>query len=139
MCLLAHSCEAQLLLSFMAKSPQSPRAQKLHVWHGVACLPLSRDRGLRGIRGSGAAASGQRPYPDSWIQLNSKFTICPNSPWGWNLLCLRDKLFCIPLYLTYTEPFSFISSPSCIIPATSYSLEIALFNIFLHFDCYAIF
>lgn len=120
-----------------------PKRRCSLIQHRAAWLPLSLDRDLRGIWGFGGAASGQRPYPDSvvlalgssWIQ---NLPYAP-TPMGMKSSLFERQMVLDPPLLTCVESFPFIWSPSCIIPAINYSLEIALFRIFFHYDYYVVF
>lgn len=120
-----------------------PKRRCSLIWHRAAWLPLFLDRDLGGIWGSGGDASGQRPYPDSVVLALGSSWI-KNLPYAPTPMVMKSSLFerqmiLDPPLLTCIASFPFIWSPSCIIPAINYSLEIALFNILLHCDCYGIF
>lgn len=119
-----------------AHEPKS-RAAACMAW---SCLAASLP-GQRPQRNLGVWSSCLRTEAISRLLDPAEFKVyhMPQLPMGMESSLLERQIILHPPLLTYTEPFSFISSPSCIIPATSYSLEIALFNIFLHFDCYGIF
>lgn len=129
--------------AFLYGKIHEPKRRCSLIWHRASWLPLSLDRDLRGVWGSGEAPSGQRTYPNSvvlalassWIQ---SLPYVP-TPMGMKSFLFERKMILDPPFGTCIESFPFIWSSSCMIPAINYSLEIALFNAFLHFDCYGIF
>lgn len=146
LCLLPHSCEAHLLLFFMAKLPQNPWAQKSCFYSNMAwssftaSLPGQRPQRNLGVRNNCLRPEviSQLSGIGSWIQLNSELPHAPTPAQMESSLFERQMILDPPL-LTYIELFPFISNPFCIIPAINYSLENALLNIFFHYDCYGIF